>query len=139
MAWWKLFWNPVEEVAPNVEEVFEQSAFENVISEPVRSIVKAMITDRKRFIIQIEFQGIPSTVQYAVLDIDTEEEFFVSGVYAIVTNRTCERQYHGPEWARSYEIKWAIETVSNHYSAVQDRAARIRTARERNRLIEIYA
>ena len=139
MAWWKLFWNPVEEVAETPEEKFETSAFENVISEPVRSIVKAMIGDRKRFIIQIESGwDVYSTTKYAVMDIDTEEEFFVSSAYypGIYSDG---RKYYGPSWATSNEIEWAVITLHAHYENVRDRAKRIKTARERNRLIEIYA
>jgi len=139
MAWWNLFWNPVEEVAPNVEEVFEQSAFENLISEPVRSIVKAMIDDRKRFIIQAErHYSIYETWRYAVLDIDTEEEFFARSVY--YPGIYCrERQYYGPSWAKDYEVEWAVKTLHAHYERVRERAKNIQIARERNRLIEIYA
>jgi len=139
MAWWKLFWNPVGVVAETPEEKFETSAFENVISEPVRSIVKAMISDRKRFIVQVEHGfSASNTIKYAVMDIDTEEEFHAKSCFYHGYD-SYERQYFGPAWAKTYEVKWAVETVSNHYRALRDRASRIQTARERNRLIEIYA
>ena len=139
MAWWKLFWNPVEEIAQNVEEVFEQSAFENVISEPVRSIVKAMISDRKRFIFQVDrVSHMHSSFRYSVLDIDTEEEFFVRSHSCPYDYRNSLR-YSGPAWAKDYEVEWAVTTIYNHYTALMARAAKIKTARERNRLIEIYA
>ena len=139
MAWWKLFWNPVEEVSETPEEKFETSAFENVISEPVRSIVKAMMDDRKRFIFQIDrIYTTYDTMKYAVLDIDTEEEFFARSVY--YPGIYCsERKYYGPSWAKDYEVEWAVKTLHAHYDTVRERANSIQIARERNRLIEIYA
>ena len=137
--WLKLLWNPKQEAPLTKEEKLEESSNENSISEPVRAIVKAMITDRKRFIFQVDVSyRVHSSTQYSVLDIDTEEEFFVISSYwpGLYSDGT---HYYGPEWAGSKEIEWAVKTVASHYENVTRRAKRITAARERNRLIEIYA
>lgn len=136
--WWE-FWKADPEPYTAHQQIREKDDKELIISEPVRSIVKAMISDRKRFIFQIDAGWeLYSATRYSVLDIDTEEEFFVRSTYypGIYTSG---RQYYGPSWAKDYEIEWAINTVSDYYCKLNDRARSITTHRERNRLIEIYA
>lgn len=139
MAWWNIFSKNEPEIATTYSYVFEQSATEKVISEPFKSIVKAMIDDRNRFIVQIVREDRTyDTTRYAVLDIDTEEEFFVTSIYCPGLYST-GRGYYGPSWAKDFEIEWAVKTLHERFDKVRARAERIAAARERNRLIEIYA
>jgi len=139
MAWWKLFWNQVED-PQDKEEVLEiPTSIEKYIREPVRCIVDAMIVDRKRFIFQVEHSfGTTAASKYSVMDIDTGEEFFV-GSCCDYRSYSLETYYSGPSWANSYELEWAVQTLYEHFNSITARAKRIKTIRERNRLIEIYA
>jgi hypothetical protein len=140
--WWN-FWSEkaVWERAiakAQTEQVLEHKAMDDFISEPVRSIVLAMIGDRKRFIAQrIERLFKSEKTEYEILDMDTNECFFVSAstdvhYYGIDT------YYRGPDWATHDELKWAFEVVATHYQKLENRAKRILAIRERNRLINIY-
>lgn len=128
--WWEFWRNNPE------PETYKICDLAGIISEPVRSIVRLMIIDRKRFIIQKEtYYHSLGITKYDVLDLDTEEEFFIQ---LNIFNHD-GMKYRGPSWAKEYEIIWAVETLEAHYNNLLDRAWRIKTARERNRLIEIYA
>lgn len=136
--WWE-FWKSNPEPYTAYDQIREEDDKELIISEPVRSIVKAMVDDRKRFIVQVDYALYSFDTEYfKVLDIDTEEEFLVAKTF-LIGFHTNEHRYFGPSWASEHEIKWAVETLHAHYYNLRDRARRIKTARERNRLIEIYA
>jgi len=142
MAWWNYFSEKAEwdRAIAKAKKSIDHKAFEQFISEPVVSIVKAMISDRKRFVFQekIDSDSYWEIRKYSVIDMDTEEEFS-AWVQIIYSSSAGERKYYGPSWASYYEVRWAIDTISEHYEKLQARANLIKTARERNRLIEIYA
>lgn len=99
------------------------------IGEPIREIVRLMIKDRKRFVVQKD-----TSDRYTILDLVTGEEFrvfvYISTYFGLAK---------GIDWATKEEIIWAFNQVIGHYDYLNRRAVRIKNARERNRLIEIYA
>lgn len=135
--WWE-FWKADPEPYTAYDQIREEDEKLMIISEPVRSIVKAIISDRKRFIIQSDENIFwRKGTKYEILDIDTEEEFSIT-LKTEVDMYGYDTFFTGPRWAAQHELKWAYETVANHYYKMKCRANRIITRRERNRLIEIY-
>lgn len=127
--WWEFWKDNVSDEDVVIEHHLQLAPSDKPeIGEPIREIVRIMIKDRKRFVAQKD-----TSDRYTILDLVTGEEFRV-----FVYTCTYFNLAKGIEWATKEEIIWAFNQVIDHYDFLNRRAVRIKNARERNRLIEIY-
>lgn len=133
--WWEFWKGNVTDEDVVIEHHLHVASSDNAeigepLRQPIREIVRLMIKDRKRFVVQKDtlFDS------YTILDLVTGEEFSVF-VYTSAYFDLAK----GIDWATKEEIIWAFNQVTDHYNYLNRRVAQIKNARERNRLIEIYA